>query len=122
MLSAARPAGSRPWAWWHYEARGPQHIVPYPPFLGEPGRAAMTTEEVRDQIDEHKIEPIEFLARRGELTEDEIEQIRAEAEEVAPRIGTTSEHWGSGGVDYPDRRAVKLWERVQAALEEGQHN
>jgi len=67
----------------------------------------MTTEQVRDQIDE-KIEPIEFLACRGELLEDEVEKIRAEAEAVAPRIGTTSEHWGSGGVDYPDRRGREV--------------
>ena len=95
--------GHRPWAWWHYEAGRKEHLTGYPPF-----DRGMTIEERRDAIDDFKIEPIVSLASRGELSEDEIAEIEAEAREVEQRIGTEAEHWGSDGVDYPDRRAVKL--------------
>jgi hypothetical protein len=32
------------------------------------------------------------------------------------RVGTPDEHYGSGGVDRPDRRAAKLWEAVREAI------
>jgi hypothetical protein len=59
--------GHRPWAWWHYEAGRPQNLTPYP--LGRDCREqGMTTEEIRDAIDHYEIEPIVFLASRGELS------------------------------------------------------
>jgi hypothetical protein len=76
----------------------------------------MTSEEIREAIDEARIEPVVFLAACGDLTEREISDIEAKAIERGARIGTGAEHWGSGGVEYPDRRAVKMWKRVRGAL------
>jgi hypothetical protein len=42
--------------------------------------------------------------------------IEAEARGAEHRIGTDAELWGSGGIDYADRRAVKLWEAMQRAI------
>jgi hypothetical protein len=107
-----RRPGSRPWAWWHYEAGREQHLTSYPlDFEG-------TIEEHRDAIDEYEIEPIVFVASCGELFDHELEQIAAKAREVEPRIGTDAEHWGSGGVDYPDRRAVKLAKAVRREVDD----
>jgi hypothetical protein len=107
LLARQLGPGRRPWAWWRFEAGREEHLNPYP--LDSEG----TIEEHRDAIDEYEIEPIVFVASRGELFDDELEEIAAAAREVEPRIGTDAEHWGSGGVDYPDRRAVKLWKAVQ---------
>jgi hypothetical protein len=109
-----RLPGSRPWAWWHYEAGRPQRLEPYP--LEGAKWFEGTVEERADAVDEYEIEPLVFLASRGELREDELEVLEAEAEEARPRIGTGHEQIGSGGVDRADQRRVKLWEAVRAAL------
>jgi hypothetical protein len=104
--------GNRPWAWWHYEAGREEHLAPYPlHFEG-------TMEEKREAVGAYEIEPVLFVALRGELSDQELEEIEAKAREVEPRIGTDAEHWGSGGVNYPDRRAVKLAIAVKRAVDD----
>ena len=62
------------------------------------------------------MERLLFLASIGELREDELAKLKARAEEARPRIGTGHERVGSGGVDRADRRRVKLWNGVRAAM------
>lgn len=100
----------RPAAWWRFEAGRPQHLTP------SPSHREGTIEERRLAWDDYEIEPLVFLAENGQLTVVEADAIRERALEVAGRIGTGHEHWGSGGVDYPDRRAVKLAVAVDKAL------
>ena len=73
-------------------------------------------EERAAEVDAYYIEPVVFLASIGELREDEIAELREAAEDARPRIGTDAEVYGFGGVDMIDRRRVKLWEAVRAAL------
>ena len=103
--------GRRPWAWWKYEAGRSQHLVEYPDhhFKG-------TIDDQADALDDYKIEPLVFLAGRGELSADELAVIAEKANEARPRLGTDGEHIGSGGVDRADQRAVKLYEAVTEAL------
>ncbi len=102
--------GSRPNAWWRLEAGRPKHLTPYP--LHVQG----TVDERAAAIDDYYIEPLVWMATHGLLTEAELEQLKADADEARPRIGTPGERIGSGGVDKVDRRKVKMWEAVRAAL------
>jgi hypothetical protein len=61
-------------------------------------------------------EPIVFVAERGELHPDEIYALEIKAAEAQVRIAGGRERSGSGGLDLPDRRAIKLWEEVKTAL------
>jgi hypothetical protein len=104
--------GSRPWAWWFFEAGREEYLTPYPlDFEG-------TTEEHAEAINDHYIEPVVFLAKNGFLTDDELAAIAEKANEAKTRVGTKREHWGSGGVDRSDRRAVELWRAVEKAISE----
>jgi hypothetical protein len=85
-------------------------LEPYP--LRHPG----TVEERADAVDQYDIEPLVFLASIGELRDDELEVLEAQADEARPRIGTGHERIGSGGVDRVDQRKLKLWDAVRAAL------
>src|SRR5919197_566022 len=76
MLRSTRRVGSRPWAWWRFEAGE-----------GEPSEAD---------------EPVR-LAELGELRDDELAASAERASEARA---------GPGG----DRRTIKLWERITAAL------
>jgi hypothetical protein len=62
-------------------------------------------------------EPVVHLAAIGELTEEELAKIARDADEARGRIGTDAERNGSGGRDWPDRRAVKLHEAVARVIE-----
>jgi hypothetical protein len=104
--------GLRPAAFWEFEAERPEHVVAYPE-----DRFEGTVEERADALDEYEMDPIIFLAENGYLVEREIAAIERKADEARPRVGTDSEHFGSDGEDRADRRAVKLWEAVEAALQ-----
>jgi hypothetical protein len=67
-------------------------------------------------IDAYEIEPIEWMAAHGHLTDEEIAVIEERANEARPRIGTDAEEVGSGGVDRADSRAVALHAAVRRAL------
>jgi hypothetical protein len=108
-----RRPGSRPWAWWHFEAGREQHLVPWSEaqdgwWLG-PGSPI---EERADEYDEWEMEPTLFLASIGELRGDELEQLELAAVEARERVDTGAERSGSGGLDRVDRRKAKLWEAV----------
>jgi hypothetical protein len=105
-LTPPRIPGSRPEAWWRFEAGRLQHLKPYPL------RLTGSVQARADAVDEYEIEPVVFLAGRSELREDELEQLEADAAEAAERVGTDSERIGSGGVDRVDQRRVKLWNAV----------
>jgi hypothetical protein len=111
-LSPPFTTGHRPWAWWEFEAGRDEHLIDLSDVLhfrgSEDDQAAL--------LDEYETEPVIWLAEHGHLSHAEIEQIRKEADEARPRIGTESEHIGSGGLDRADRRAVALWEAVERAL------
>ena len=86
-----RHDGRRPWAWWAFEAREAQ------PERGD--------------------EPVR-LAQLGELTVSELAGLRERANEARLRVGTTGERVSALGTameQRPDRVAVELLERVQAA-------
>ena len=105
-----RLPGCRPWAWWEFEAGRPEHLEEYPlHFEG-------TVDANADAIDAYQIEPIVYLAANGHLRDDEVAAFHERATEAQIRIGTPTEHIGSGGVDRPDRRAVKLYEAVREAM------
>jgi hypothetical protein len=103
--------GNRPAAWWDYVAERPEHLSDYPEDNFEDSDG-----DVAAAIDAYEIEPIEWMAAQGHLTDEEIAVIEECASEARPRIGTDNEHIGSGGVDRVDRRAAKLHEAVQRAL------
>ena len=106
------PTGHRPWGWWAFEAERPKHLVSLTEVLDFEG----TQDEEAEALDEYKTEPVEWMAAHGHLTAEEIAAITEKANEARPRIGTDSEHIGSGGVDRADQRAVKLYEAITAAL------
>jgi hypothetical protein len=108
-LTSPRIPGNRPEAWWRFEAGRPQHLEPYPL------RLEGSTEERAEAVDEYEIEPVVFLARRGELREDELKELEADAREAGERVGTARERIGSGGVDRVDQRKVKMWDAVKDA-------
>jgi hypothetical protein len=94
IMSNARRDGSRPWAWWRFEARED------PPPM-EPG-----AEEVR-------------LAELGELTDEEVEAIarRAAAAEATLASGICAYvATGAGRRISFERDAIDRWERVERAL------
>jgi hypothetical protein len=107
--SCPRP-GDRPWAWWHFEAGRDEHLTEYPLRQGEP------IDERANAIDAYYLEPVVYLAEHGHLRDDEIAAIAERANEARMRVGTPAEHYGSGGVDRVDRRAVKLYEAVIEAV------
>jgi hypothetical protein len=72
--------------------------------------------EHADLLDEWSNEPIIWLASHGYLSPEEIAAITEDANVARPRIGTDGERIGSGGVDWVDVRAVKLYEAVTDAL------
>ena len=109
--------GHRPWAWWHYFAEREQHVISYDDQRD--ARKGKSTEEQPDLYDEYQMEPVLFLASIGRLRHDEVEKLKADADEAGRRIGTSSERIGSGGVDRADRRRVKLLEAVRAAMSDG---
>jgi len=119
LAEYARPPirpGWRPWAWWLYEAGRAQHLVSLSEALAR-NRGPDPIDERADAWDEWHIEPLVFLASRGDLREDELEELAAKAEEARRRVGTGAECIGSGGVDRSDRRRVKAWEAVTAAID-----
>jgi hypothetical protein len=87
-----RGDGTRPWAWWAFEAG-----------------------EERPDGDR---EPVR-LAELGELTAEELAALREEANEARLRIGTESERisggWRKYGVSL-DQQAVDLWETVESTV------
>jgi hypothetical protein len=94
MRDSYDPPGTRPWAWWAFEA-------------GEDRPAGSEPEAVR-------------LAELGELGADELAALRERANEARLRIGTAREHISALGTDLeqrPDRDAVGLLEAVEAARE-----
>ena len=103
--------GHRPFAWWRYEAGRPQHLSEYPALFG----GEMRQDERAEALDEYEIEPVAWMAAHGHLTDEELAKIAERANEARPRIGTPTEHIGSGGVDRADRRAVRLYEAVWRA-------
>lgn len=103
----------RPWAW-EFVAGRPRHLTEYPLQWENWFRGSI--EERALAVEEYEIEPFVFMARNGYLTDRELDAIRANAEEARPRIGTDAEHTGSGGIDWADRRRVKLYERVMEAV------
>lgn len=109
-VSKRRP-GDRPEAWWQFEAGRPEHLTEYP--LDR--EAGITIEQHADAVDEYAIEPIRFVASRGELTLEELAALAERANEARLRVGTDAEQIGSGGVDKVDRRAVRLYEAVRTA-------
>jgi hypothetical protein len=111
-LTPPRRVGGRPQDWWDYVAGRDEHLLEDPPLLGFKG----TEDEHAAALDEYENEPIIWLAENGHLTAEEIADLAEEANEARPRIGTEAEEIGSGGVDRADRRAVKLYEAVEAAL------
>jgi hypothetical protein len=80
--------GLRPWAYWRFD-------------LGE------------DEPPEHDKRVVR-LAELGLLSAGEVAAIRERADEAGLRIGTDREHYSPNS--HPDRKAVALWEAVQAAL------
>jgi hypothetical protein len=96
-------------------AQRPQHRISYEDQ--REARRGKSTEEQADLYDEYVTEPLLFLASFGELRADELAELKAKADEARPRIGTGRERIGSGGVDRADRRRVRLWEAVSAAME-----
>jgi hypothetical protein len=105
------PVGERPAAWWKYEARRPEHLSEYSGYDPEG-----SIEEQADLIDEWENEPIIWLAANGHLNPEEIGAIAEDANVARARLGTDEEHIGSGGIDRPDRRAVRLHQKVTDAL------
>ena len=103
--------GHRPFAWWRYEAGRPHHLTEHPPPLD----FETPQDERAEALDEYEIEPMEWMAAHGHLTDEELAKIAERANEARPRIGTPAEHIGSGGVDRADRRAVRLYEAVWRA-------
>ncbi len=86
-----RRDGRRPWAWWHFDA-------------GE-------------EMPERGDEPVR-LAQLGELTREEFAALREKANEARLRVGTSGERIAALGTaleQRPDREAVELLERVEAA-------
>jgi hypothetical protein len=79
--------GWRPWGWWRFEAG-------------------------REEPDRHEAVP--YLAACGELTDAEVAEFAARANEARPRIGTGAEHHGPNC--RADRDAVELHEAVKRAL------
>jgi len=81
--------GTRPWAWWRYEA-------------GESRPAGLNAETTR-------------LAELGELSVAEKQAIARRAAEAEPRIGSAAERISAAGTDlerHPDREAVALAETI----------
>jgi hypothetical protein len=111
---AGGPVGSRPWAWWLLEAERPEHLSYYPSRNDNPD---MSEVEHGRQIDLYRREPIEYLAMQGHLFPWEIDQIRRDAIEAAPRIGTGDEMRSSTIADSRDRTAVRLALDVDTHLE-----
>lgn len=102
LLGQERGSGSRPWAFWRFDAGRPEHSEDFP--HGDDEAADCWT-----------FDPVIWLAERGELRDEEIAEIRAEAEIAAPRIGTDEERFRSPA-DSRDRSAVRLARAVDAAL------
>jgi hypothetical protein len=73
-------------------------------------------DEEAEAWDEYQIEPVEWMAAHGHLTSEEVAAITEKANQARPRIGTDGERIGSSGVDRADRRAVRLYEAVTAAV------
>lgn len=81
--------GTRPWAWWRYEA-------------GEQRPTGLDAEAIR-------------LAELGELSVAEKQSIARRAAEAEPRIGTAAERISAAGTELerrPDREAVALAEAI----------
>jgi hypothetical protein len=66
-------------------------------------------------IDAYEIEPIEWMAAHGHLTDEEIAVIEERANKARPRIGTDAEEVGSGG-DRADGGAAALHAAVRRAF------
>jgi hypothetical protein len=87
--------GHRPWAWWHYFAERPQHVIGYDDYRRS--AEGKSTEERADLYDEYETEPLLFLASIGQLRDDELAELKARGDEARPRIGTGHERIGPGG-------------------------
>ena len=70
--------------------------------------------EPADALDDHEIEPAEWMAAHGYLTDAEIAASAERAEEARPRIGTPFRAHRDSRSRY--RRAVRLWEALTDAL------
>lgn len=110
-------AGTRPQAWWTFVAERPDHLVDEPDSADYLVDRKMTdegrTQYERDYIDwEH--EPILWMAANGHLTDYELAQIEARAEEAEGRVGTEAEEVSSGFL-HTDRAAVELARQVREA-------
>jgi hypothetical protein len=102
-----RHGGTRPWAWWVFEAGEEQ---PSPVWDSE-------TRQWEGEGDETV-----RLVELGELTDAELAALREQANEARLRMGTRAERISGGwrdmaGAVLVDAEAVDLWERVEAALE-----
>ena len=115
-LTPPSSPGQRPWAWWEFEAGRPDHLEPYPDLDHFLDREHWSEDEEAEAYDNYENEPIIWMAANGHLTPDELAAITERANEARPRIGTDDEHYGSGGIDRADKRAVKLAEAVSEAL------
>jgi hypothetical protein len=105
-----RHHGTRPWAWWAFEAGEPRPEERWIPSEWGPfGRMeGVGDETVR-------------LAELGELTAEQLAALREGATEAKLRVGTAEERISGGGRNTPgavsmDAQDVELWERVEAAL------
>jgi hypothetical protein len=114
MPEHPRVVGSRPQAWWRFEAERPDHLTDEPDWLDYIEGREMTDEE-RDRYGSDYVawehEPIVWMAAHGHLTDDELAMIEQTAEEAERRIDTDEEGIASGDI-YDDRAAVELARRV----------
>lgn len=106
--------GSRPQAWWTFEAERPEHLTDEPDPAGYSENRTMTdegrVEYERAYIDwEH--EPILWMAANGHLTDYELKRIDALAEAAIERIRNDGEEVSSGFL-HTDRAAVELARQV----------
>jgi hypothetical protein len=73
--------GVRPLGFWQFTVGRPEHLLPRPPFTGDP-------HEIAQARDEYALEPILYLAEQGYLGDDERLELLARAREARARVGT----------------------------------